>query len=228
MTIKYYGHSCFGIEIDGKHLLFDPFVSGNELAKDIDIESIPCDFMLISHGHADHIADAEAIAKRTGCKVICAFEIHTWFNAQGVTNTHPMNTGGSWTFEFGKVKCVVAQHSSSLPDGTYAGNPMGYVVDTPEGCFYFAGDTALTLDMQLIPMTCTALGFAILPIGSNFTMDYHDAIIASDFIQCDTIIGCHYDTFGYIKIDHEEAEKAFETEGKSLILPKVGGELQWG
>lgn len=228
MTIKYYGHSCFGIEVDGKYLLFDPFISGNELAKDIDIQSIPCDFMLISHGHFDHIADAEAIAKRTGCKVICAWEIHVWLNTKGISNTHPMNLGGSFAFDFGTVKCVVTQHSSSLPDGTYGGNPMGFVVDTSEGCFYFAGDTALTLDMQLIPMTCTALGFAILPIGSNFTMDYHDAIIASDFIQCNTIIGCHYDTFGYIKIDHEEAIKAFETEEKQLIMPNIGGELQWG
>jgi L-ascorbate metabolism protein UlaG (beta-lactamase superfamily) len=217
MTIKYYGHSCFGIEVEGKHLLFD-----------IDIQTILCDFMLISHGHADHIADAVAIATRTGCKVICAYEIHTWLNKQGVANTHPMNTGGSFSFDFGTVKCVVAQHSSSLPDGTYGGNPVGFVVDTPEACFYFAGDTALTLDMQLIPMTCTPLGFAILPIGSNFTMDYHDAVIAADFIQCNTIIGCHFDTFGYIKIDHEAAEQAFEAEGKQLILAKVGGELQWG
>ena len=228
MTIKYYGHSCFGIEINGKHLLFDPFVSGNELAHEIDIQTIPCDFMLISHGHTDHIADAIAIATRTGCKVICAYEIHTWLNGKGIANTHPMNTGGSFSFDFGTVKCVVSHHSSSLPDGTYAGNPMCFVIDTEDGCFYFAGDTALTLDMQLIPMTCTALGFAILPIGSNFTMDIHDAVIASDFIQCNTIIGCHYDTFGYIKIDHEEAEKAFEAEGKELILPTIGGELQWG
>ena len=228
MTIKYYGHSCFGIEINGKHLLFDPSVSGNELAHEIDIQTIPCDFMLISHGHTNHIADAIAIATRTGCKVICAYEIHTWLNGKGIANTHPMNTGGSFSFDFGTVKCVVAHHSSSLPDGTYAGNPMGFVIDTEDGCFYFAGDTALTLDMQLIPMTCTALGFAILPIGSNFTMDIHDAVIASDFIQCNTIIGCHYDTFGYIKIDHEEAEKAFEAEGKELILPTIGGELQWG
>jgi L-ascorbate metabolism protein UlaG (beta-lactamase superfamily) len=228
MTIKYYGHSCFGIEIGGKHLLFDPFISGNELAHDIDSQTIPCDFMLISHGHADHIADAVAIATRTGCNVICAYEIHSWLNKQGVANTHPMNTGGTWKFDFGTVKCVVAQHSSSLPDGTYGGNPVGFVVDSPEGCFYFAGDTALTLDMQLIPMTCTALGFAILPIGSNFTMDFYDAVIAADFVQCNTIIGCHYDTFDYIKIDHTEAEKAFEAEGKQLILPKIGGELQWG
>jgi L-ascorbate metabolism protein UlaG (beta-lactamase superfamily) len=234
MTITYYGHACFGIETDGKHLLFDPFITDNELAKDIDATTIPCDFMFLSHGHRDHIADAEAIAKRTGCTVICAWEIHNWLNAKGVTNTHPMNIGGTREFAFGTVKCVVAHHSSSLPDGTYGGNPMGFVVDTNRedaaeegGCFYFAGDTALTLDMQLIPMTCAPLGFAILPIGSNFTMDYHDAIIASDFIQCNTIIGCHFDTFGYIKIDHEAAIKAFEDERKELILPKIGSTLEW-
>ncbi len=229
MTIKYYGHACFGITIGDTNLLFDPFISGNELAKDININDIPCNFMFISHGHADHILDAEAIAKRTNCTVVCNYEIYEWLGKKGVQNIHPMNTGGSWNFPFGKVKCVVAQHSSSLPDGTYGGNPMGFVIEATEGgCFYFSGDTALTLDMQLIPMTCPALDFAILPIGSNFTMDYHDAVIASDFIQCNTIIGCHYDTFGYIKIDHDAAIKAFEEEGKDLILTKIGGELEWG
>jgi L-ascorbate metabolism protein UlaG (beta-lactamase superfamily) len=227
MTIKYYGHSCFSIFTQGKHILFDPFISGNPLVQDIDIQSIPCDFMLISHGHADHIADAESIAQRTGCKVICAWEIHSWLNNKGITNTHPMNTGGEWTFDFGKVKCVVAHHSSSLPDGTYGGNPMGFVIENEDANFYFAGDTALTLDMQLIPMICKPLSFAILPIGSNFTMTYQDAVVASDFIHCDTIIGCHYDTFSYIKIDHEAATKAFEDESKELILAKIGGELQW-
>jgi L-ascorbate metabolism protein UlaG (beta-lactamase superfamily) len=228
MTIKYYGHSCFGITIDDKHLLFDPFISHNELAKDIDIDSIPCDFMLISHGHADHIADAESIAKRTNCQIIANWEICEWFKKKELSNVHPMNTGGSWEFPFGKVKCVVAQHSSGLPDGSYGGNPLGFVVMTQDGNFYFSGDTALTLDMQLIPMTCPHLDFVILPIGSNFTMDYHDAVIASDFVQCNTIIGCHYDTFGYIKIDHEAATKAFEEEQKELILPNIGSEFQWG
>lgn len=223
MKITYYGHSCFGIEIGGKHLLFDPFISGNSLVGDtVNIETIPCDFMLISHGHADHILDAEAIAKRTGCKVVCAWEISEWLKAKGVENTHPMNTGGSWDFEFGKVKCVVAQHSSGLPDGTYGGNPMGFVVMTEEGNFYFSGDTALTLDMQLIPMTCPPLSFAIFPIGSNFTMDYQDAVIAADFVQCEQVIGCHFDTFGFIKIDHEAAVKAFEAENKTLLLPEIG------
>ncbi len=223
MKITYYGHSCFGIEVADKHLLFDPFISGNPLVGDaVNVESIPCDFMLISHGHADHILDAEAIAKRTGCKVICAWEISEWLKTKGVENTHPMNTGGSWEFEFGKVKCVVAQHSSGLPDGTYGGNPMGFVVMTEEGNFYFSGDTALTLDMQLIPMTCPPLNFAIFPIGSNFTMDYQDAVIAADFVQCEQVIGCHFDTFGFIEIDHEAAVKAFEDENKILLLPEIG------
>ncbi len=227
MTIKYYGHSCFGISIADKNLLFDPFISANPLVDNVDIEAIPCDFMFISHGHSDHILDAEAIAKRTGCTVVCAWEIHTWLNKKGITNTHPMNAGGSWEFDFGIVKCVVAQHSSSLPDGSYGGNPVGFVIQTEEGCFYFAGDTALTLDMQLIPLTCPPLDFAILPIGSNFTMDYHDAVMASDFIQCNTVIGCHYDTFDMIKIDHEAAVKAFTDEKKELVLPKIGKEMQW-
>ena len=227
MTIKYYGHSCFGISVGELNLLFDPFISGNELAHEVDIDAIPCDFMFISHGHSDHILDAERIAKRTNCTVVANWEIAQWLGNKGIENTHPMNTGGTWEFPFGEIKCVVAQHSSSLPDGTYGGNPIGFVIMTEEGNFYFAGDTALTLDMQLIPMTCPPLDFAILPIGSNFTMDYNDAVIASDFIHCNTIIGCHYDTFGYIKIDHDAAKKAFEEEEKSLILTKIGGELQW-
>jgi L-ascorbate metabolism protein UlaG (beta-lactamase superfamily) len=227
MNIKYYGHSCFGVEIGGKHLLFDPFISGNEMANKIDVDAVPCDFMLISHGHADHIADAERIAKRTNCTIITNYEIHTWLKNKGLSKVHPMNMGGAREFDFGVVKCVVAHHSSSLPDGTYGGNPMGFVISTEEGCFYFAGDTALTLDMQLIPMICPPLSFAILPIGSNFTMDYADAVIASDFIQCNTIIGCHFDTFGYIKIDHEAAKKCFETENKVLILPTIGHTMKW-
>jgi L-ascorbate metabolism protein UlaG (beta-lactamase superfamily) len=120
---------------------------------------------------------------------------------------------------------VAAIHSSGFPDGAYGGNPGGFVVWNDETCFYHAGDTALTLDMQLIPMTCPALQFAILPIGDNFTMGYEDAKLAAEFIQCDTIIGCHYDTFGYIRINHEAAKKAFADRGKTLILPSIGETL---
>jgi L-ascorbate metabolism protein UlaG (beta-lactamase superfamily) len=221
MKITYYGHSCFGVEVNGKHLLFDPFITPNELAKDIDAAKVQADYILISHGHEDHVADAVSIAKRTGAKVICAFEIHTWLNKQGVSNTHPMNIGGKWKFDFGNVKCVVAIHSSSFPDGTYAGSAMGFIVESSEGNFYFAGDTALTYDMKLIGDYRT-IDFAFLPIGDNFTMGPDNAIIAVGFIKCRKIIGMHYDTFGYIKIDHAATKQKFEHAGNELILFNIG------
>jgi L-ascorbate metabolism protein UlaG (beta-lactamase superfamily) len=221
MKITYYGHSCFGAEIKGKHLLFDPFISNNELAAHIDINSIPADYILVSHGHWDHIADAEAIAKRTGAKIVSSFEIIEWFKTKGLENFHPMNIGGKWKFDFGNIKCVVAVHSSAFPDGSYAGNPMGFVIESEEGNFYFAGDTALTYDMKLIG-EYRNVDFALLPIGDNFTMSVDNAIIAAEFISCDYIIGMHYDTFGFIKIDHKEAVKKFSRAGKELLLMEIG------
>lgn len=221
MEILYYGQSCFGISLGGKNLLFDPFISGNELAKEIDVNSIPSDYILISHAHQDHMTDAEAIAKRTGAKIISNYEIVMWYGEKGISG-HPMNHGGSWDFDFGKVRYVNAIHSSVFPDGTYGGNPGGFVIESKEGTFYFAGDTALTWDMKLIPMVAPKLDFAILPIGDNFTMGYEDAAIASEFIECDNIIGCHYDTFGYIKIDQDAARKVFSAKGKELILLNIG------
>lgn len=220
MKLTYYGHSCFQVEIKGKKILFDPFITYNELAKDVDVNSIETDYIFLSHGHADHIADCVSIAKRTGCKVVANWEIHEWLNKQGITNTHPMNTGGKWNFEFGTVKCVVAQHSSGLPDGSYGGNPMGFIFMSEEGNFYYSGDTALTLDMQLIP-TWVKLNFAVLPIGDNFTMDVADAVRCADFIQCKNIVGVHYNTFGFIKINEAEARETFAVSGNTLLLPAI-------
>lgn len=221
MNITYYGHSCFGVETGGKHLLFDPFITPNELARHVDATKVKADYILISHGHEDHIADAVSIAKRTGAKVVCSWEIHVWLNKQGVNNTHPMNTGGKWKFDFGNVKCVAAVHSSGLPDGTYGGNPMGFIVETAGANFYYAGDTALTYDMKLIG-EYRNIDFAFLPIGDNFTMGVDNAIIASQFINCKKIIGMHYDTFGFIKIDKAEAVKKFELAGNELMLFEIG------
>ncbi len=221
MKLTYYGQSCFAVEIKGKKLLFDPFITYNELAKDIDVNSIEADYILLSHGHTDHIADCISIAKRTNAKVVAVFEIHEWLNKQGIANTHPLNTGGKWAFDFGTVKCTVAHHSSCLPDGTYGGNPMGFVITSDEGNFYYSGDTSLTLDMQLVPRWAN-LNFSILPIGDNFTMDIADAIIASDFVKSNTVVGVHYDTFGYIKIDKEKARADFAAAGKTLLLPAIG------
>ncbi len=212
MHITYYGHSCFGAEINGKHLLFDPFISPNELAKDIDIDAIKADFILISHGHEDHVADAVSIAKRTGATVISNYEIITWFGSQGVENGHPMNHGGDKEFDFGKVKYVNAVHSSVLPDGTYGGNPGGFVLQTSEGNFYYAGDTALTYDMKLIG-EYENISFAILPIGNNFTMGIDDAVKAVEFLKPKKVVPCHYNTFPIIEQDANQfADKVKDSE----------------
>lgn len=220
MKITFYGHATIGIEVADKHLLIDPFISANPKANHIDIDTLKADFILITHAHQDHILDVEAIAKRTNAVIVSNYEIATYYGNKGF-NFHPMNLGGSWDFSFGNLKYVNAVHTSSFPDGTYGGQPGGFVIEGEHKNIYIAGDTALTLDMQLIPMR-TKLDLAILPIGNNFTMDVDDAILASDFIKCDKIIGYHYDTFGYIEINHEEAKKKFFDSGKDLMLLEIG------
>jgi L-ascorbate metabolism protein UlaG (beta-lactamase superfamily) len=221
MELTYYGQSCFAVVIKGKKILFDPFITPNPLAKNIDIEKIEADYIFVSHGHGDHIADCVAIAKRTNALVVSSFEVINWLEQQGLKNTHSMNTGGSHVFDFGKVKCVVAQHSSSMPDGTYGGNPMGFLFMTEKRNFYYSGDTALTLDMQLIPRW-TNLNFSILPIGDNYTMNVEDAIHAAEFVKCHVVVGVHYNTFDIIKIDCEKAHEDFKAAGKTLLLPAIG------
>lgn len=221
MKLTYYGHSCFAVEITGKIILFDPFVSGNPLAGHIDVNSIAADFIFISHGHGDHVADAVNIAKRTGAICVGSAEVAGWMQKQGAEHVHPINHGGPVRFEFGTARGVNAVHSSSFPDGSYAGNPMGFVFITNEGSFYYSGDTALTLDMQLIPIWAK-LDFAVLPIGSNFTMDVADAISAADLIQCHKIVGVHYNTFGLINIDTKQALDDFAAASKTLLLPGIG------
>lgn len=221
MKLTYYGHACFAVETEGKTILFDPFITHNQQAKHIDISTIKADFIFLSHGHGDHVADAVAIAKSTNALCVAAAEIAGWLQKQGLERVHAMNHGGPIPFDFGTVRGVNAIHSSSLPDGTYGGNPLGFLFKTGSGNFYFAGDTALTLDMRLIPMWAK-LDFAVLPIGGNFTMDVADAIKAADFVQCDKIVGVHYNTFPPITIDTEKAKSSFATASKTLLLPAIG------
>lgn len=226
MKLTYYGHACFAIEFNGICLLFDPFITPNPLANHININNIKADYIFITHGHEDHLADALSIAKNNDATIISNFEIITWYNNKHqYTKTHSMNLGGKWKFPFGEVKCVVAQHSSALPDGTYAGNPVGFVINSPNGNFYYSGDTALTADMKLIPLFLS-LNFAILPIGDNYTMGIEEAIIAAKFIETNTVIGVHFDTFPPIKINKNAAIKAFEKEGINLILLSIGASTQ--
>ncbi len=221
MKLTYYGHSCFAVEVGGAILLFDPFVTPNPMAGAVDIHSLPADVILISHGHFDHVADAVTLAERTGAQVISNFEICEWLGKQGIAKTHPMNHGGGHTFGFGRVKYVSAIHSSVLPDGSYGGNPGGFVARTPDGAFYYAGDTALTLDMKLIPED-GPLDFAVLPIGDNFTMGAEDAARAAGFVRTRHVVGVHYNTFPPIEIDRERAREAFAQAGVTLHLPAIG------
>ena len=224
MKITFYGHACIGITINDVHILVDPFISGNPKASHIDINTLEADFILLTHAHQDHILDVEAIAKRTDAVVVSNYEIASYFGNKGF-NFHTMNHGGSWDFEFGTVKYVIAHHTSSFPDGSYGGQPGGFVIEGEHKNIYIAGDTALTMDMKLIPLR-TKLDLAILPIGSNFTMDVEDAIIASDFVQCDKVLGYHFDTFGYIEINHEEAKRKFFDKGKDLMLLEIGQSIE--
>lgn len=225
MKITFYGQNTLSIKIGDIYIVIDPFITGNDLAKDsIDINNLKADYILLTHAHQDHILDAEAIAKNTGAVIVSNYEIANHYEAMGF-EVHPMNHGGSWDFEFGKLKYVNAIHTSSFPDGKYGGQPGGFVIEGEHKNIYIAGDTALTLDMKLIPLY-TKLDLAVLPIGDNFTMGVEDAIIASDFIECDKILGCHYDTFGYIEIDHEEAKKKFYEKGKDLMLLDIGESIE--
>lgn len=226
MNITYYGQSCFAIDSKKGNILFDPFISPNELAKNIDVDAIACDYILISHGHEDHVADVERIANNCNPTIVSNFEIVNWFGDKGFEKLHPMNHGGSWNFDFGKVKYVNAVHSSVLPDGAYGGNPGGFILELEGRKIYFAGDTALHMDMKLIG-EFDKPDLAILPIGDNFTMGIDDAIRAAEMVGCKNIIGMHYDTFPYIEINHEEAKKKFQASGLDLTLMKIGDSITY-
>ncbi|WP_223034246.1 metal-dependent hydrolase [Hanstruepera marina] len=224
MKITFYGHASLGITINDVNILVDPFISANEKASHINIDTLDADYILLTHAHQDHILDVEVIAKRTNAVIISNYEIVSHFQNKGLEG-HPMNHGGSWDFEFGMVKYVNAIHTSSFPDGSYGGQPGGFVIEGEHKNIYIAGDTALTMDMKLIPMQ-TKLDLAILPIGDNFTMGIDDAILASDFVECDKVLGYHFDTFGYIEINHEEAKRKFFDKDKDLMLLDIGESLE--
>lgn len=226
MKLTYYGHACFAVEAAGKTLLFDPFITPNPLAAKIDVKKVAADFILVSHGHGDHNADLIEIAQRTGAKVIAPFEVGEWFESKkGLKNVQAMNHGGAAATDFGRVKLTAAIHSSSMPDGSYGGNPCGFIVESSDGSFYYSGDTALTMDMKLIGEH-KELDFAVLPIGDFFTMGIEDALRAADFVGVTKIVGVHYDTFPPIKLDREASLIAARDVGQELLLPKIGETIE--
>ncbi len=224
MKITYLGHASLQIEVGNKTIIVDPFITGNELAKSIDINSLKADYILVTHAHQDHILDVETIVKNTRATIVSNYEIVMHYGTMDLKG-HPMNHGGSWQFDFGRVTYTNAVHTSSFPDGKYGGQPGGFIIESSEGNIYIAGDTALTMDMKLIPMQCK-LDLVILPIGDNFTMGIESAVIAANFVDCDKILGYHYDTFGYIEIDHDKAIDKFKEAGKELNLLKIGNSIE--
>jgi L-ascorbate metabolism protein UlaG (beta-lactamase superfamily) len=225
VKFTYYGHSCFSVVAGGKTLLFDPFITPNDLAKAIDVDKVPADYIFVSHGHFDHITDVARIANRTGAKVLGSWELYQWFNKNGLKNTHPINPGGQFSFDFGTVKSFIAQHSSSLPDGSYGGVAAGFAVRTPDGGFYYSGDSGLTLDMKLVP-EWTKLDFAVFPVGDGLTMGVEDAIKAARYVGVNKVVGVHYDTFGFIKIDHQQAVESFKAAKLTLHLLNIGSDIE--
>jgi len=217
MTVKvtWYGHACFLIETKGTKLLTDPFLTGNPLAP-VRVDKVEADYILVSHGHGDHVGDGVAIAKRTGATVISNFEIQNWFVSQGVENVHAQHVGGGYDYPWGRVKLTIAHHGSALPDGTYGGNPVGFLFYIEGKKIYHACDTGLFYDMRLIGEE--GIDLAILPIGDNFTMGPDDALRAVKLIEPRQVVPIHYNTFDVIKQDPHAWARRVESETSAKVV----------
>jgi L-ascorbate metabolism protein UlaG (beta-lactamase superfamily) len=226
MKITYWSHSCFLVETSTHRLVIDPFLKGNELAK-IKPEDVRCDFILVSHGHEDHLGDSIEIAKRNGATIIAAYETAVFCEKNGA-QVHPMQHGGAWQFPFGRVKLTIAHHSSSRAtrDGfLYLGNPAGIVITAEGRTLYHAGDTALFLDMKLIG-ELNRIDLAMVPIGDNFTMGPEDAALAVEFVRARLALPMHYNTFELIKVDPQRFVDACAARGHEARVLEIGGSLE--
>lgn len=214
--IEFLGHGCFQIHTAGHRVLIDPFLTGNPQAA-VSVSDVQPDFIVVSHGHGDHVGDTIEIAARTGATVISNHEIVTWFRKQGVRNAHDMHIGGSHRFPFGVLKLTIAHHGSMLPDGSYGGNPVGLLFKTNSGNIYHAADTGLFYDMKLIGEE--GIDVAILPIGDNYTMGPDDAIRATKLLSPKVVIPGHYNTFPVIEQDVQEW--AGRTKEQTSAVPVI-------
>jgi L-ascorbate metabolism protein UlaG (beta-lactamase superfamily) len=222
MAVKYtyVGHGTHLLDIDGTKVLIDPFFTSNP-STDVAADSVEADFILVSHGHFDHVEDLVAIAKRTGAKVISNAEIVGWVQKQGVENAHPQHLGGGFTHEFGHVKLTIAHHGSGLPDGSYGGNPAGLLITAGGKKMYFACDTALFMDMQLYS---DGIDLFVPPIGDNFTMGPDDALEAVKLVKPKMVVPSHYNTWPPIKQDGNAWAKRVNDETDATAYALKPGE----
>ena len=219
--VTWLGHATLHLETDGTHVLIDPYFTGNP-ACPVKAEQARADFILLTHGHSDHLGDTVAIAKRTGATVVANFEISQWLHRQGLQNVHALQQGGGFNFPFGRVKMTLAFHSSSLPDGSYGGNPGGFLITTKGGKkIYDAADTGLFGDMKLIGEE--GLDLAILPIGDNYTMGPDDAVRAVKLLTPRMVLPIHYNTWPPIAQDAQAwADRVRKETQAKPVVPKPG------
>ena len=224
MKIKFLGQNCFLFTYDGKTILTDPFYNFSKEKSGFDISAQKIDYILITHAHGDHIADvAEVLQHHPEATIIGQPEICGYFKAK---NSIDINFGGSAKFSDLKISMVPASHTSSFPDGSYGGEPSGYIFRFPGNNIYFAGDTGVMADMAYFPQLFGEINLSILPIGSHYTMCARKAsFAAAELLKCPKVIGCHFDTFPPIKIDHDVAKNLFNEKNVELILPELGEEF---
>lgn len=216
--LTWLGHNTWTLDTGSHKLIIDPFLNDSPTSP-VKAESIDADFVLISHGHYDHVADAPTIIKRTGATVVSNFEVCEWLGKQGAQNLQHMNHGGAIDLPFGRVKYTPAIHSSVLPDGTYGGNPGGFLLTLTDGKkLYFACDTALFSDMKLIG--AGGLDLAIVPIGDRFTMGIDDSVEAIKLLAPKRALPCHYNTWPPIAQDAKAwaAKVKAETKAEPVVL----------
>ncbi len=224
MKLRYFSHSAFQITCNsGKKILIDPFLDDNPTSP-VKSDEVDADYIILSHAHGDHMGDALKIGKRCNSRFICVNELANYIKSKDL-DAHNMHIGGGYNFDFGRVKFTIAHHGSQTPDGKYAGEPAGIILNIDDKCIYHTGDTALFYDMKLIG-EMNNVNYMLLPIGDNFTMGIADAVKAAELVNPQTVIPMHYNTFPVIKADPDEFKRKAEAKGLKCKVMEYGEEIE--